>query len=104
MEQEKSPPAGPDLTQGVALADFTDDKLAGHVGDDEILLVRSANEIFAIAAHCSHSALRAREIEVHVVAPEKLPRGSRRGGRVMRARRGRWLRWRDGSRHVRGRL
>jgi len=51
MEQEKS---GPDLTQGVALADFTDDKLAGHVGDDEILLVRSANEIFAIAAHCSH--------------------------------------------------
>ena len=28
--------------------------LLGHVGDDEIVLVRSGSEIFAIGAHCSH--------------------------------------------------
>jgi nitrite reductase/ring-hydroxylating ferredoxin subunit len=28
--------------------------LLGHVGDDEVLLVRSGSEIFAIGAHCSH--------------------------------------------------
>jgi NADPH-dependent 2,4-dienoyl-CoA reductase/sulfur reductase-like enzyme/nitrite reductase/ring-hydroxylating ferredoxin subunit len=54
MAQEQSPPSGPDLTQGVALTEFVDGKLAGHVGDQEVLLVHSANEIFAIAAHCSH--------------------------------------------------
>ena len=54
MTEEKSRPSGPDLTQGVALADFTDGKLAGHVGDQEVLLVRGATQIFAIAAHCSH--------------------------------------------------
>src|SRR5712671_1053858 len=54
MAQDQSPPAGPDLTKGVALADFRDGKLAGHVGDDEVLLVRGATEIFAVAAHCTH--------------------------------------------------
>jgi NADPH-dependent 2,4-dienoyl-CoA reductase/sulfur reductase-like enzyme/nitrite reductase/ring-hydroxylating ferredoxin subunit len=54
MAQEQSPPSGPDLTQGVTLAQFVDGKLAGHVGDQEVLLVQSANEVFAIAAHCSH--------------------------------------------------
>ena len=28
--------------------------MLGHVGDDEVLLVRSGSEIFAIGAHCSH--------------------------------------------------
>ena len=54
MAQEQSPPGGPDLTQGVALAEFTDGKLVGHVGDQEVLLVSRGTEIFAIAAHCSH--------------------------------------------------
>src|SRR3982074_2960157 len=54
MAQDQSPPAGPDLTQGVALADFRDGKLAGHGGDDEVLLVRGESEILAIAAHCTH--------------------------------------------------
>jgi NADPH-dependent 2,4-dienoyl-CoA reductase/sulfur reductase-like enzyme/nitrite reductase/ring-hydroxylating ferredoxin subunit len=54
MAQEQSPPSGPDLTQGVTLAQFVDGKRAGHVGDQEVLLVQGANEIFAIAAHCSH--------------------------------------------------
>jgi NADPH-dependent 2,4-dienoyl-CoA reductase/sulfur reductase-like enzyme/nitrite reductase/ring-hydroxylating ferredoxin subunit len=54
MAQEQTPPTGPDLTQGVALADFVDGKLVGHVGGDEVLLVHSGTEVFAVAAHCSH--------------------------------------------------
>jgi NADPH-dependent 2,4-dienoyl-CoA reductase/sulfur reductase-like enzyme/nitrite reductase/ring-hydroxylating ferredoxin subunit len=47
-------PAGPDLSKGVTLADFSGAMLLGHVGVDEVLLVRSGSEIFAIDAHCSH--------------------------------------------------
>ena len=54
MTKEQSPPSGPDLTQGVALAEFADGKLLGHVGDQEVLLVQSGTAIFAIAAQCSH--------------------------------------------------
>src|SRR5437762_7147616 len=51
---EQQTPAGPDLVQGVALSEFTADTLLGHVGDQDVLLVRSGAEIFAIDAHCSH--------------------------------------------------
>jgi NADPH-dependent 2,4-dienoyl-CoA reductase/sulfur reductase-like enzyme/nitrite reductase/ring-hydroxylating ferredoxin subunit len=54
MAEEQAPPAGPDLAQGVALGDFGGETLLGHVGDQEVLLVRSGPEIFAIDAHCSH--------------------------------------------------
>jgi NADPH-dependent 2,4-dienoyl-CoA reductase/sulfur reductase-like enzyme/nitrite reductase/ring-hydroxylating ferredoxin subunit len=54
MAQQQLPPNGPDLTKGVALVDFVDGKLAGHVGDEEVLLVHGRTETFAIAAHCSH--------------------------------------------------
>jgi NADPH-dependent 2,4-dienoyl-CoA reductase/sulfur reductase-like enzyme/nitrite reductase/ring-hydroxylating ferredoxin subunit len=54
MAQEQTPPSGPDLTKGVGIGDFKDDKLLGHVGDEEVLLVRSDGEIFAVGAHCSH--------------------------------------------------
>src|SRR4249920_332466 len=54
MADEQTPPAGPDLTQGIALSDFTGDTLLGHVGDQDVLLVRSGGELFAIDAHCSH--------------------------------------------------
>ena len=54
MAEEQAPPAGPDLAQGVALGDFTGETLLGHVGDQDVLLVRSGPEIFAIDAHCSH--------------------------------------------------
>lgn len=46
---------GPDLTLGVAtetLADGT--MLAGHVGEDAVLLARRGDEYFAIGAECSH--------------------------------------------------
>ena len=54
MAAEQAPPAGPDLTQGVAPSDFTGESLLGHVGDQDVLLVRAGPEIFAIDAHCSH--------------------------------------------------
>ena len=54
MAEEQTPPAGPDLAQGVALSDFTGATLLGHVGDQEVLLVRADAEVFAIDAHCSH--------------------------------------------------
>src|SRR5476649_1942510 len=47
-------PTGPDLSKGVALAEFSGAMLLGHVGYDAVLLVRSGAEIFAIDAHCSH--------------------------------------------------
>src|SRR5215467_9793216 len=54
MAQEQNTPQGPNLTQGVALTDFVDGKLLGHVGDEAVLLVHSGGEIFAISAHCTH--------------------------------------------------
>ena len=54
MTQEQSPPSGPDLTAGVSLGAFKDDKLLGHIGEQEVLLVRAGGEIFAIDAQCSH--------------------------------------------------
>jgi NADPH-dependent 2,4-dienoyl-CoA reductase/sulfur reductase-like enzyme/nitrite reductase/ring-hydroxylating ferredoxin subunit len=54
MSEEQSPPGGPDLALGVALTELHSGKLLGHVGEQEVLLVRSGDEIFAIDAHCSH--------------------------------------------------
>ena len=54
MADQKASPAGPDLSKGVAPSEFSGAMLLGHVGDDEVLLVRAGDEIFAIDAHCSH--------------------------------------------------
>jgi NADPH-dependent 2,4-dienoyl-CoA reductase/sulfur reductase-like enzyme/nitrite reductase/ring-hydroxylating ferredoxin subunit len=54
MAEAQTPPAGPDLAQGVALSEFAGETLLGHVGDQAVLLVRAGAEIFAIDAHCSH--------------------------------------------------
>jgi NADPH-dependent 2,4-dienoyl-CoA reductase/sulfur reductase-like enzyme/nitrite reductase/ring-hydroxylating ferredoxin subunit len=54
MTEQQAPPAGPDLTQGVTVAEFRDNKLLGHVGEEEVLLVRGGGQILAINAHCSH--------------------------------------------------
>ena len=50
MAQEKATPSGPDLTQGIAPSDLVDGRLAGHVGDEEVLLVQAGSELFAIGA------------------------------------------------------
>ena len=54
MAQEENKPSGPDLSQGVAIADLAGGKLLGHVGDEDVLLVQSGGEIFAVGAHCTH--------------------------------------------------
>jgi len=54
MTQEQASPGGPDLTRGVSPAEWIEDKLLGHVGDQEILLVRVGAEILAVDAHCTH--------------------------------------------------
>ena len=55
MPQDETKPAGPDLTKGVAFAELEDGKpLVGHVGDEEVLLVRRGEEVFAVGASCTH--------------------------------------------------
>ena len=55
MAEGQPGPSGPDLTQGVALAELADGgKLVGHVGEEEVLLVRRETEVFAVGAHCTH--------------------------------------------------
>jgi NADPH-dependent 2,4-dienoyl-CoA reductase/sulfur reductase-like enzyme/nitrite reductase/ring-hydroxylating ferredoxin subunit len=55
MADQQSKPAGPDLTQGIALTDIADGgMLVGTVGGDEVLLARRGGEVFAVSAHCSH--------------------------------------------------
>jgi NADPH-dependent 2,4-dienoyl-CoA reductase/sulfur reductase-like enzyme/nitrite reductase/ring-hydroxylating ferredoxin subunit len=54
MADQQAPPAGPDLSEGIALSEFSGATLLGHVGDEDVLLVRSGAEIFAIDPHCSH--------------------------------------------------
>lgn len=55
MSAEDSNHAGPDFAAGVALADLPDGgKLAGHVGDRAVLLVRRGSDVFAVDALCTH--------------------------------------------------
>lgn len=51
---EQTAPQGPDLSKGVKLADLAEDKLLGHVGDEQVLLVRGEEGIFAVGAYCTH--------------------------------------------------
>ncbi|HEY2137269.1 MAG TPA: FAD-dependent oxidoreductase [Xanthobacteraceae bacterium] len=55
MGNEPSKPSGPDLAHGIPAQDLPDGSmLAGHVGDDAVLIARRGAEVFAIAATCSH--------------------------------------------------
>src|SRR5258707_6541927 len=55
MAENEAKPVGPDLTQGISLTELADGgMLAGHVGEEEVLLARLGKEVFAVAAHCSH--------------------------------------------------
>src|SRR5215469_3987994 len=52
---EQTAPKGPDLTQGVSIADIPDDgMIGGHVGDEAVLVAGRGGEFFAISATCSH--------------------------------------------------
>ena len=55
MSVEPPVPPSPDLAKGVAFADLADDgMLAGHVGDEAVLLARRGDAVFAIGATCTH--------------------------------------------------
>ena len=55
MSTPQSVATGSDLTLGVAIDTLADGKmLAGHVGEDAVLLARRGNEFFAIGATCTH--------------------------------------------------
>ncbi len=55
MSTEATSPSGPDLAQGVAFDSLADGALlAGHVGDEAVLLVRRGDRCFAVGATCTH--------------------------------------------------
>jgi NADPH-dependent 2,4-dienoyl-CoA reductase/sulfur reductase-like enzyme/nitrite reductase/ring-hydroxylating ferredoxin subunit len=44
-----------DLAQGVALAELTDGAIvAGRVGDDDVIVLKRGDDVFAVGAHCTH--------------------------------------------------
>lgn len=52
--QDEVAPQGPDFTKGVDITELLEGKLLGHVGGEEVLLVRGQGEIFAVGAQCTH--------------------------------------------------
>ena len=55
MAEQDAKPKGPDLSKGIALSSFPENgMLTGHVGEDQVLLVRRDGEVFAISPHCTH--------------------------------------------------
>ena len=55
MGTAQTSPAGPDLTQGVPVDRLSDGRmLAGHVGEEVVLLVQRGDDFFAVGATCTH--------------------------------------------------
>src|SRR5580692_6970218 len=55
MTEEHAQPVGPDLALGIPANELPDGaKLAGHVGQEAVLLVCRGADIFAIGAQCTH--------------------------------------------------
>ncbi len=55
MSKQASGPTGPDLSAGIAFADIPDGGMVGgHVNDQQIVVARFGDEIFAIGAQCTH--------------------------------------------------
>ena len=55
MASGQEAPAGPDLQAGIPTTDVPDGgMIAGHVGEEAVLLVHRGDEWFAIGATCSH--------------------------------------------------
>jgi len=55
MAESQSQPSGPDLARGIPDGDLPDGgMLAGHVGEEAVLLARRGAEIFAVGATCTH--------------------------------------------------
>lgn len=55
MSEESPNSVHPDFSVGVAFADLAAaGKLAGRVGEEDVLLMLSGEKIFAVGAHCTH--------------------------------------------------
>jgi NADPH-dependent 2,4-dienoyl-CoA reductase/sulfur reductase-like enzyme/nitrite reductase/ring-hydroxylating ferredoxin subunit len=55
MTEDVAKPSGPDLTRGISLTEIPDGRmLVGHVGGDEVLVVRRGTNVFAVGASCTH--------------------------------------------------
>jgi NADPH-dependent 2,4-dienoyl-CoA reductase/sulfur reductase-like enzyme/nitrite reductase/ring-hydroxylating ferredoxin subunit len=55
MTDDDKKPGGPDLAQGIPANELAEAAmLVGHVGDDEIVLVRHGGALSAVSAHCTH--------------------------------------------------
>jgi len=55
MTTEDKKPGGPNLAEGIPAGNLTEGAmLTGHIGDDEVLLVRQGGKLFALSAHCTH--------------------------------------------------
>ena len=55
MGTPQDQPSGPDLSLGVAMTDIPDPgMLAGHVGQEPVLLARQGESLWAIGATCTH--------------------------------------------------
>ena len=55
MSDSQTKTTGPDLKLGVPTSDLADGQMvAGHVGEEGVLLARRGNEFFAIGSTCSH--------------------------------------------------
>jgi apoptosis-inducing factor 3 len=55
MAQDQAKPSGPDLVRGVLQSALAEGgMLVGHVGDEDVLLVRRGAEVFAVGPRCTH--------------------------------------------------
>lgn len=55
MAEEDNEPTGSDLNKGIALASLLENgMLIGYADEDEVLLVRRGDEVFAVSPHCTH--------------------------------------------------
>jgi hypothetical protein len=61
MAGTQSEPVGPDLARGIPAADLVDGRmLAGHVGDEAVLLARRGTEVSPLALPAPTTADRSR--------------------------------------------
>src|SRR5438552_1579975 len=48
-------PKGPDFTRGIAVDQIPDEgMIVGRVGEDDVILARRGDTLFAVGAHCTH--------------------------------------------------
>ena len=55
MNADQTEPSGSDLTKGIEVELLADGAmLLGHVGQDQVILARSGDDVFAVDATCTH--------------------------------------------------